>query len=379
MKLNDFVNLENKNINHISVVKRENNKKRDYLFLNKELGKHYPVLGKNVFNQFNNLENELKKYINSNQKILLIGFAETATAIAEYLFFKASQKMENHLNFVYYIQTTREEFNTNIPLVSFEEEHSHAINQKLYYNESDIPEYDTILFIEDEITTGNTILNFINEFSKIKPNLNYIVGSLLNWQNEENKNKFKNKGIQTVSLINGEIKNNLSEIQLNKTIDKLNIKNKVLENEKIILPETKFEPRLGINIENYRKRHNNFLLNIENELNSRGNKKLVIGTEEYMFHAIYLSNLLNGFTQSTTRSPIVCSNDKDYPVKNGFIIPSAYDSLRTNYIYNLNKYDEIIIIGDFINKEFEKNIRYLLLPFSKNIKVLKTNGGINAN
>ena len=40
MKLNDFVNLENKNINHISVVKRENNKKRDYLFLNKELGKH---------------------------------------------------------------------------------------------------------------------------------------------------------------------------------------------------------------------------------------------------------------------------------------------------------------------------------------------------
>ena len=108
MKLNDFVNLENKNINHISVVKRENNKKRDYLFLNKELGKHYPVLGKNVFNQFNNLENELKKYINPNQKILLIGFAETATAISEYLFFKASQKMENHLNFVYYIQTTRE-------------------------------------------------------------------------------------------------------------------------------------------------------------------------------------------------------------------------------------------------------------------------------
>ena len=29
MKLNDFVNLENKNINYISVVKRENNKKRD--------------------------------------------------------------------------------------------------------------------------------------------------------------------------------------------------------------------------------------------------------------------------------------------------------------------------------------------------------------
>lgn len=379
MKLNDFVNSENKNINHISVVKRENNKKRDYLFLNKELGKHYPVLGNNVFNQFNNLENELKKYINPNQKILLIGFAETATAISEYLFFKASQKMENHLNFVYYIQTTREEFSTNIPLVSFEEEHSHATNQKLYYNESDIPEYDTILFIEDEITTGNTILNFINEFSKIKPNLNYIVGSLLNWQNKENKNKFKNKGIQTVSLINGEIKNSLSEIQLNKTIDKFNIKDKVLENEKIILPETKFEPRLGINIENYRKRHNNFLLNIENELNSRGNKKLVIGTEEYMFHAIYLSNLLNGFTQSTTRSPIVCSNDKDYPIKNGFIIPSAYDSLRTNYIYNLNKYDEIIIIGDFINKEFEKNIRDLLLPFSKNIRVLKMNGGINAN
>lgn len=379
MKLNDFVNLENKNIDYISVVKRENNKKRDYLFLNKELGKHYPVLGKNVFHQFNKLENELKKYINPNQKILLIGFAETATAISEYLFFKASQKMENHLNLVYYIQTTREDFNTDIPLISFEEEHSHATNQKLYYNETDIPEYDTILFIEDEITTGNTILNFINEFSKIKPNLNYIVGSLLNWQNKENKNKFKSKGIQTVSLVNGEIKNNVSKIKLNITIDKLNIKNRVVENEKITLPDTKFEPRLGINIENYKKRHNNFLLTIENELNNEGNKKLVIGTEEYMFHAIYLSCLLDGFTQSTTRSPIVCSNYKDYPIKNGSIIPSAYDSSRTNYIYNLNKYDEIVVLGDFINKEFEKNIKALLLHFSKNLKILKTNGGINVN
>jgi len=32
MKLNDFVNLENKNINHISVVKRENNKKVREIF-----------------------------------------------------------------------------------------------------------------------------------------------------------------------------------------------------------------------------------------------------------------------------------------------------------------------------------------------------------
>jgi len=85
--------------------------------------------------------------------------------------------------------------------IAFEEEHSHASSQKLLFNPKELPDFDRILFIEDEITTGNTILNFVKEFEKIKPNTKYSVASILNWQNEKNTLIFKELGIDTKSYI----------------------------------------------------------------------------------------------------------------------------------------------------------------------------------
>ena len=116
-------------------------------------------------------------------------------------------------NIVGYVQTTREHIKNNGHInIAFEEEHSHATTQKLYFDKD--LEYDIVVFVDDEITTGKTILNFIDKFEKHQPNKQYIVASVLNWQNSNDRQMFKEKNIYTVSLVIGKIKDNLPKFDL---------------------------------------------------------------------------------------------------------------------------------------------------------------------
>lgn len=49
---------------------------------------------------------------------------------------------------------------------------------------------------------------------------------------------------------------------------------------------------------------------------------------------------------STTRSPIVASNTADYPLYLRYQLRSLYDERRTTFIYNLKRYDRVIILTD---------------------------------
>ena len=79
-------------------AKRENNKKRSYLVVNPLQGKHVPVSPTAAFDMFGALADILKQAYRE-EKLLLIGFAETATAVGAYI--------AGELNALY-MQTTRE-------------------------------------------------------------------------------------------------------------------------------------------------------------------------------------------------------------------------------------------------------------------------------
>ena len=64
----------------VTVAKRENNLKRPYLYVNPIQGKHIPVTPHKVLNLFKYMGDILQeKY--PYEQILVIGFAETATAV----------------------------------------------------------------------------------------------------------------------------------------------------------------------------------------------------------------------------------------------------------------------------------------------------------
>lgn len=340
MKLTDLVEIKEKEINleDIAIAKRQNNNKRNFLFVNKNLGKHYPTKGKDVLKQFELLYNKITKVIDSKERLLVIGFAETATALGQYICYK--NNIENKLNIVHYVQTTREEILAKT--IDFQEEHSHATEQTIYLK--NIPEFDRILFIEDEITTGKTIDNFIKVFGE---DTKYSIASILNWKSQNNE--------KYISLINGELKDNNIEINENYNVEELRTPNN-LEFNAMFTVDFK-DPRIGLSKEDIKEY---FDLKIPENI-KKTDKVLVLGTEENMFKAILLSSLFeNGYTQSTTRSPIEVSDDKEYPFFKQSILSSAYDNFRETYLYNFTpeNYDNVIVYTDMtiVNPAFKEEL-----------------------
>ena len=179
--------VKDSDVDLITVEHRSNNPKRDYLFVNRLQAKHIPAIPSKMIGMCNDLASQLTE-LEVYNNILIIGFAETATGIAHFV----AKKVKNCK---YIINTTRESMEQyGKQLITFEEEHSHATTQRLFtWNKNDFNfnSVDFILFVEDEISTGNTILNFIREFKRqdvANKNVKFGVASICNWQNEKNRN-----------------------------------------------------------------------------------------------------------------------------------------------------------------------------------------------
>lgn len=349
MKFTDFVDIED-NLSGfdpnelISVCKRENNSKRDFIFVNRYQGKHVPARPQDILQLFETLRITISKDSRWNRKesVCIIGFAETATAIGNYIADNIPNK-----NY-YYLQTTREKSNKQL-LVEFKEEHSHATEQALYGDLQKLQKCDRILFVDDELSTGKTILNFINELEKIGK-FQYSVASFLNLQSKEDEQKFKEKNIDTYCLIKGKIKDKNKKISIEQLsdIEDLNVLRNEYEH-----PKT----------------------------------DLVIGTEEDMYNAILKAERLEKsntsgkqyYFQASTRSPICPCNEDDYVLYNRIRFVSAKDDNRIVYLYNLRQYDRIIVMANQSEeqskdmkfaKEIYKKIKPLcnqlfLLPYGK--------------
>lgn len=111
---------------------------------------------------------------------LFIGFAETATALGHsmYRLFDGGAA---------YIHTTREDIPDLQPFISFEEEHSHAVDHLCYALEpSLLSGSEPVILVDDEITTGNTVINIIRDIQSKFPRKEYVVASILDWRTGRN-------------------------------------------------------------------------------------------------------------------------------------------------------------------------------------------------
>lgn len=300
------------------IGKRENNPKRDFLFINKLLGKHIEVSPtvvkatghllagikyndmtgtdakdvyilaeylknqsrhnkkdekyfeektknivnhhKYVFSNISNISNNSNTNLDNdknenfkNKRVLVIGFAETATALG----MSVAASIKN----CDYQSTTRENFSTisykehktdtskTVEInkrFSFEEEHSHATTHNLYNaylnragdivcnKDINFQKYSEIILVDDEISTGKTICNIIKELCKETKVKNYSVLSIMDWRNEECKEMSKqleneeNIEIKYYSLMSG----NLVYFDDGKTIN--NTRENIQDNKQFI-------------------------------------------------------------------------------------------------------------------------------------------------
>ena len=365
----------------VRIAKRENNTRRKYLVVNRVQGKHIPVSPKEALQMFRSLA-ELIKEAYPSERLLMVGFAETATAIGAAVAIECQAA---------YMQTTREVID-GVDYLYFSESHSHATEQKLVKTDLDkiIGKTDRIVFIEDEVTTGNTILNIVRLIQKTYAQpVSFAVASILNGMNEEALENYKNLKIPVHYLVKT-AHDTYTEIAEQYQADgTCHICTKPQEKEveqqkevqqQIEMQQTK-EAQQPIEVQeisgwiNARRLHTadtykQACEQLWQEIQQKygytkytketetGRRILVLGTEEFMYPALYVGAKLEeaGYTvrmHATTRSPIAVSKEEKYPLHTRYELASLYDKNRTTFVYDLTEYEEVLVLTDAQKQETE--------------------------
>lgn len=330
----------------VAIAKRDNNPKRNYLVLNRLQGKHIPASPGKALEHFGKLA-DLVEQAYAGERLLLIGFAETATGIGGALAVKLG---------TYYMQTTRENIE-GVEFLDFTEEHSHAMEQRLVKGDLNriIGEIDRIVFVEDELTTGNTVCNLVSLIrSTYSCPVNFAAVSLLNGMDALACERFSREKIELLFLEKVDYRDfprradavkgdgvyfpphlqegHGREVQYWEASSYVNARR--LTNGRLYrqVCETLWEQFLL---------HNGSI---------RGKNLLVLGTEELMYPALYLGSRLEAENQvichGTTRSPILVSREPDYLLYRRFALMSLYEQGRKTFVYNLEAYDQAFILTD---------------------------------
>lgn len=317
---------------YVKVCKRINNTKRNYLVLNEAQCKHVPsspTLALEMYEDLGKLVDEYKY----EQRLLVVGFAETATAIGA--------GVATYLG-CDYVNTTRENFDADF--MYFTESHSHATEQKLI--RPDLDYYNHVLFVEDEVTTGNTILKIARQLRDMSPDLKVSVVSILNGMTNEHLRTYETENIDIHYLVK------LDNSDYSEKADSANLDGSIVDLTKLA-PDKMFNFKLDgtrrvVDISYYNSEIDKICDILKDEV--KGKSIAVIGTEECMYPAIKFGSYfekkgINVVSHSTTRSPIGVSLSADYPLHTQIKLYSLYGN-RDTYIYNLAKYDEVYIITD---------------------------------
>lgn len=335
----------------IKVAKRENNNKRSYLYVNPIQGKHVPVSPSLSMKLFEQMARKLEsRYI--GKKILVIGFAETATAIGSMVAYEAN-------NVKYHMNTTREDI-AGAEYLIFTESHSHATEQRLVKNclQETIENIDCIIFVEDEVTTGNTIEKLINvirgEFDCSRCQFGII--SILNSMTEERLNQLSNKKIICDFIKKVPSQYRIGEInQFKYKLLETEIKNNFQNSYNQICIGNYWNSRVVTEISVLKERVESFVTETLANIAwcEEPEKVLVLGTEEFMFPAMLIGKKLEEKYRNaevkfhaTTRSPIEVSDGDSYPLHERKPLISLYEAERYTFIYNLQRYDQVIVVTD---------------------------------
>jgi hypothetical protein len=367
------------------------NKKRAFLFVSKVLGKHLPIDPKVLkiiggilarlliensedfsshdieilVNALMELQYKSEKNVNSSykyvnkaliiiekpiklqQNTLFIGFAETATGIAQSVF--------NNFTNASYIHTTRVELSSLKPNFIFKEEHSHAVNHSIYtLDDYFFKSFEKIILVDDELTTGNTCINLMKNL----PGETFGILTILDWRNTEQLkvfNSLKNIRVTVTSLVKGTIDNIETLDNFDDDITNIDINNNnILHRDITFKVKTliegyhSFTGRFGIssNLNTSIKKQVKLVAKLIKKNRIDGNC-LCLGTEEFIYIPCMISAELgdNVYFHSTTKSPIYAKNEEEYCIKSKVKFSSPFDNNVQNYLYNLptDFYKQVIL------------------------------------
>ena len=238
-----------------------------------------------------------------------------------------------------YVHTTREALDGD--WILFREEHSHAAEHRLCADQlADwIDRSPAIVFVDDEFSTGRTLINMVQQLRERYPRLGerrLAAASILSRVSLENQARLAEAGIACECLVR------LEHQDYERMVTGIPVKEAappaqgpLPDLRTLYTAEPLPDPR-----------------RLREELPDQG-ALLVLGTEECMYPALTVGSLAEQTglcatvrCHATTRSPIGICPDSAYPIRNGVLLPSFYGGDRKTYLYDLAAYDAALVVTD---------------------------------
>lgn len=316
------------------------NPSRGYLFVSKVLGKHYPVKP-SMMNRMQGLLANRILALNIQSPVVVMAMAETATGLG-YGLFEACLDRRFSPDWIF-LHTTR--YALNRPL-AFQicEEHCHAKDHLLYEPASKrgrriFDSARTLILVDDEMSTGNTLLGLANAFTRSVPAVERIVlVSLTCWLDKQQRALLAarfNRQTEFVFALNGTFNFTAKTEKIGKMPSFKSVGSWAAKDD--VLPVN--FGRLGIcpsasgpNERVNRLRQMRLKLDLVPE-----QPVLVLGTGEFLHHPYLLARFLeeDGFEvyfQSTTRTPVIVGHDIAEALR---FTDNYYDGID-NFLYNVS-------------------------------------------
>ncbi|MFI6016687.1 phosphoribosyltransferase [Streptomyces sp. NPDC051287] len=150
------------------------NPKRAHLLVSNVLGKHVPQSPAVVYGHGFALGRRVRDLLGETEagRSVVVGYAETATGLGH--------SVADGIGLAPYLHSTRRPVPGMTPAGGFEESHSHATSHLLLPEDPALLSGDgPLVLVDDEFSTGNTVLNTIRDLHARYPRKRYVVVALV--------------------------------------------------------------------------------------------------------------------------------------------------------------------------------------------------------
>jgi orotate phosphoribosyltransferase-like protein len=158
------------------------NKKRAHLLVSNVLGKHVPQRPAVVYDAGHGLGLRVRALLGdaAAARSVVLGYAETATGLGH--------AVADGLGLAPYLHSTRRPVAGVAAVGGFEEEHSHATSHLLLPEDAGLLAGDgPLVLVDDEFSTGRTVLNTVRDLHARYPRERYVVVALVDMRSEADR------------------------------------------------------------------------------------------------------------------------------------------------------------------------------------------------
>ncbi|MEU8560678.1 phosphoribosyltransferase [Streptomyces cyaneofuscatus] len=163
------------------------NPKRAHLLVSNVLGKHVPQKPSVVYGAGYGLGERVRALLGAEEarRAVVLGYAETATGLGH--------AVADGLRDAPYLHSTRRPVAGVAQAGGFEEAHSHATSHLLLPEDPELlaggAEASTLVLVDDEFSTGNTVLNTIRALHETHPRGRYVIVALVDMRSAGDRDR----------------------------------------------------------------------------------------------------------------------------------------------------------------------------------------------